>query len=140
LFCYCEGVIYFDAEISNRAFDLGMSEQKLDGPEIASAPIDQGSFCASQRMRAEESRVQPDAADPLRHETCILADGHAGVRTATTGEQELAEIVSSLPPAQRSTYLERLGRLRSRGRNVGWVVEEEFNSLWYDTVDEQQCE
>jgi hypothetical protein len=38
------------------------------------------------------------------------------------------EVVSSLPPAERSTYLERLGRLKSRGRNVGWVVEEEFNS------------
>ena len=50
------------------------------------------------------------------------------------------EIVSSLPPAERGTYLERLDRLRSRGRNVGWVVEEEFNSLWYDAVDEQQGE
>jgi hypothetical protein len=50
------------------------------------------------------------------------------------------EIVSSLPPTERSAYLERLGRLRSRGRNVGWVVEEEFNSLWYDAVDEQQGE
>jgi hypothetical protein len=50
------------------------------------------------------------------------------------------EIVSSLPPAERSTYLERLDRLRSRGRNVGWVVEGEFNSLWYDAVDEQQIE
>ena len=44
----CEGIIYFDAEISDRAFDLCMSEQKLDGPEIASPPVDQGSFCASQ--------------------------------------------------------------------------------------------
>jgi hypothetical protein len=50
------------------------------------------------------------------------------------------EILSSLPLAQRSAYLERLGRLRSRGRSVGWVVEEEFNSLWYDAVDEQQSE
>jgi hypothetical protein len=40
------------------------------------------------------------------------------------------ELVSSLPPAERSSYLDRLGRLRSRGRNVGWGVEEEFNSLW----------
>jgi hypothetical protein len=32
LFRYCEGIIYFDGEISDRAFDLGMSEQKLDGP------------------------------------------------------------------------------------------------------------
>jgi hypothetical protein len=50
------------------------------------------------------------------------------------------EIVSSLPPAKRSTYLKRLGRLRSRGRNVGWVVEEEFNSLSHDAVDEQQSD
>jgi hypothetical protein len=48
--------------------------------------------------------------------------------------------VSGLPPAERSTYLDRLDKLRSRGRNVGWVVEEEFNSLWYDAVDEQQIE
>jgi hypothetical protein len=50
------------------------------------------------------------------------------------------EIVSSLPPAERTTYLERLDKLRSRGRNVGWVVEEEFNSLWYDAVEEQESE
>jgi len=42
------GIIYFDAQISDRAFDLCMFEQKLDGPEIASPPVDQGSFCASQ--------------------------------------------------------------------------------------------
>ena len=30
------------------------------------------------------------------------------------------EFVSSLPPAERTTYLERLDKLRSRGRNVGW--------------------
>jgi hypothetical protein len=41
------------------------------------------------------------------------------------------EIVSSLPPAERSTYLERLGRLRSRGNHIGWAVEQELNSLWY---------
>ena len=50
------------------------------------------------------------------------------------------EIVSSLPRAERNIYLERLDRLRSRGRDVGWAVEEEFNSLWYDAVDEQQSE
>ena len=50
------------------------------------------------------------------------------------------EIVSSLPLAERSAYLERLGRLRSHGRYVGWGVEEEFKSLWYEAVDEQQSE
>jgi hypothetical protein len=51
------------------------------------------------------------------------------------------EIVSSLPPAERTTYFERLDKLRSRGRNVGWGVEEELNSLWYAAApDEQQGE
>jgi hypothetical protein len=48
LFRYCKGVIYFDAQVSDRTFDLGMPEQQLDGPEIASPPVDQGSLCASQ--------------------------------------------------------------------------------------------
>jgi hypothetical protein len=51
------------------------------------------------------------------------------------------EFVSSLPTAERTTYLERLDKLRSRGRNVGWGVEEELDSLWYAAVlDEHQGE
>jgi hypothetical protein len=51
------------------------------------------------------------------------------------------EFVSNLPPGERTTYLERLDKLRSRGRNVGWGVEEELNSLWYAAaLDEQQSE
>ena len=53
LFRYRQGVIYFDAQISDGAFDLGVAKQKLDGPEIASAPVDQGCLRASERMRAE---------------------------------------------------------------------------------------
>jgi hypothetical protein len=45
---YCQRIIDLDAEVSDRAFDLGMSKQKLDGPEIASASVDQGGLCASQ--------------------------------------------------------------------------------------------
>jgi hypothetical protein len=41
------------------------------------------------------------------------------------------EFVSRLPPAERTPYLKPLDKLRSRGRNVGWGVEKEFNSLWY---------
>jgi hypothetical protein len=51
------------------------------------------------------------------------------------------EFVSSLPTAERTTYLERLDKLRSRGRNVGWGVEEELDSLWYAAVpDEHKSE
>jgi hypothetical protein len=40
------------------------------------------------------------------------------------------QLVSRLSSAERITYLERLDKLRSRAKNVGWAVEEEFNSLW----------
>jgi hypothetical protein len=46
------------------------------------------------------------------------------------------ELVSSLPPAERTTYIERLDKLRSRGKHIGWGVEEELNSLWYEHQDE----
>ena len=41
-------------------------------------------------MRSKEPWVQSDAPDPLRYEARILAGRHAGVRAATTYEQELA--------------------------------------------------
>jgi hypothetical protein len=84
LFGYGQGVIHFDAQISDRAFDLGMPEQKLDGPEIAGPPVDKGSFRASQGVRPEQSWVQSNAADPLRNEARILARCNASFGTTTT--------------------------------------------------------
>jgi hypothetical protein len=48
LFCYGQGVIDLDAEVSDGAFDLGMAEQELHGPQVASAPVDQGRFGPSE--------------------------------------------------------------------------------------------
>lgn len=48
------------------------------------------------------------------------------------------EFVSSLSPADRNTYIQRLDSLRSRGRNVTWAVEEEFNSLWHAAALDEQ--
>jgi hypothetical protein len=42
--------------------------------------------------------------------------------------------VMSLPLAERRAYVERLGKLRSRAKHVGWGVEDALNSLWYDTI------
>jgi hypothetical protein len=62
MFCYCQSVNNFDAVISDRAFDLGVATQKLDSPEIAGAPVNQGSLRASERMRSETSWVQPNVS------------------------------------------------------------------------------
>ena len=48
LFGYCQGIIDLNAEIPDRAFDLGMPEQELDSPQVACPPIDLGSFCTAQ--------------------------------------------------------------------------------------------
>ena len=40
LFRYCQSIVYFDPEISDRAFDLSVAKQKLDRPKIAGAPVD----------------------------------------------------------------------------------------------------
>jgi hypothetical protein len=72
-------------------------------------------------------------------ESCSIDDEKYFAALIRMYGQSLA-IVSSLPPAERSAYLERLDRLRSRGRNVGWLVDEQFNSLWYETVHEEDSE
>src|SRR4051794_27091576 len=50
LFRYRERVIHLDAEISDRALDLGVTEQELDRPQVAGAPVDQGSLRPPQRV------------------------------------------------------------------------------------------
>jgi hypothetical protein len=77
LFRYCQTVIDFDAEISDRAFDLGMTKQELNRSQIARPSIDKGRFCAAQGMCTKEPRVETDAADPLGHQPGILAGCHA---------------------------------------------------------------
>jgi hypothetical protein len=41
-------------------------------------------------------------------------------------------LASNLPPDGRAGYVDRLDKLRSRGRHLGWGVQDELNSLWYD--------
>ena len=82
LFRYCQSVIDFDAKIPDRAFDLGMTEQELDSPQIACPSIDQGRFGAAQGMRPKQPRVETDAAD--RREFIKLI-GFAAVTQAPGG-------------------------------------------------------
>jgi hypothetical protein len=49
--------------------------------------------------------------------------------------------VSNLPPDARAGYIDRLDKLRSRGRHVGRGVDDELNGLWYAAeLDEHQIE
>jgi hypothetical protein len=48
--------------------------------------------------------------------------------------------VLSLPLAERRAYVERLGKLRSRAKHVGWGVEDELNDRWYAADFDEQLE
>src|SRR5579859_2744147 len=94
-------------------------------------------------MGSEQPWVQPNAADPLRNESSILARCHVAVRTATAGEQELAgpfasglqvviDRLAGTPAATSSTRMAttsqprsllsiaRLNMARSRARPSIW--------------------
>ena len=66
LFCYREGVIDLDAEISNGALDLNMSQKELYGSQLAGSAIDQGRLGPAKGMRPEQVRVRSDVSDPMR--------------------------------------------------------------------------
>ena len=73
-------------------------------------------------------------------ESCSMEDGSYFAALIRMYGRSL-EFVSSLPADERATYLERLDKLRSRGRHVGWGVEEELNNLWdAAALDEHQGE
>ena len=52
----CQGVVYFDAEVPDRAFDLGMPEQQLDAGD-SRATIDQCRVRRSARLLRTSSSV-----------------------------------------------------------------------------------
>jgi hypothetical protein len=63
-------------------------------------------------------------------ESCSLEDESYFLALIRMYDRSL-NFVLNLPSAGRVAYLERLDKLRSRGRNVGWGVQEELSSLWY---------
>ena len=77
LFGYCQRVIDLNAEIADRALDLGVPEQELHGSQVAGAPIDQRRLRAPQRMRTEQRRIEPML--PIHSDTrrAYLACGYA---------------------------------------------------------------
>jgi hypothetical protein len=71
-------------------------------------------------------------------ESCSWDDERYFVALIRMYDQSI-KFVLKLPPAKRATYLERLDKLRSRARPVGWGVEDELNSLWY-AADLDDCQ
>jgi hypothetical protein len=78
LFCCCRSVIHFDAEISDRAFDFGVTEQQLRGSQVTIAPGNWRCFRPPERVGAEEQ---------LTSLLGRLETGTAGSDLRTTGSE-----------------------------------------------------
>ena len=73
-------------------------------------------------------------------ESCGMEDEGYFLALIRMYDQAL-KYVSNLPFASRAGYIERIDKLRSRGRHVGWGVQDELNSLWYAFgLDERESE
>src|SRR5260221_5958263 len=85
---YGKGIVDLDTEVPNRAFDLGMAQQKLHRPQVPCTTVDQGSLGSSKRVCTEEAGVQPDAGDPIGDEPSVLPRREAPTWTTSASEQE----------------------------------------------------
>jgi hypothetical protein len=100
-----ERVIDLDAKVSDRALHLGVAKEQLNRPEVSGSPIDQGRLGSTQRMSAEQRRVETDAGDPLRQQAGILAGGEAMTLAATAPNRKsparlwVVATCSSMPDA-----------------------------------------
>ena len=72
-------------------------------------------------------------------EGCSLSDERYFVALIRMYDQSV-NCVLSLPLAERRAYVERLDKLRSRAKHVGWGVEDQLNDLWYLADFDEQLE
>lgn len=63
-------------------------------------------------------------------ESCGFDDERYFIALIRTYDRSVNRVLS-LPLAERRAYVERLGKLRSRAKRVGWGVEDELNDLWH---------
>ena len=109
------GVIDLDAEVANRALDLRVSEQKLYGPEIPGAPVDQRGLGSAQRVRAELQGIETNACDPLADEASILPRRKPAVGSTPAAEQKLSGMTACHPQILVDGLPSLLGQLEPDG-------------------------
>lgn len=57
LLCHFQRIVDFDAKVSHRAFQLGMSEKELNCPKVLRTPVDQRRLGSAHGVRAIRRRV-----------------------------------------------------------------------------------
>jgi hypothetical protein len=71
-----QGVFDVDTEISNGALNLRMTDQDLDGSQIARRLVNDRGFGIPERVRSVFPRLKSDASDPFVDQPSILPRAH----------------------------------------------------------------
>ncbi len=66
-------VVYPNAEVPDRALQLGVPKKELDGSQVFGAAVDQGRLSASQGVRPIAGPIQAQLSDPRIHDASVLA-------------------------------------------------------------------
>ena len=82
-----QSIINLNPEIANGTFQFGVSEQKLNGPEIPGLLVDQCYLCSPERMGPVLVRIKSNALHPLIDDAGVLA--RRQVRVAATDPKEI---------------------------------------------------
>ena len=70
---YLQGVIHFNDQVATGTFQLGVSQEQLNGPQVLGALVDQRRFGSPHRVRPVCRWIQARGFGPVMHEPRVLA-------------------------------------------------------------------
>jgi hypothetical protein len=108
-------VVDLDAEITNRAFQLRMPEQQLNGSQVARLLVNLCYLGSPHRVRSVGRAIKSSTFDPLMHDACVLPGRDVRMVMNPAWEKILpgAELGVGHPVAHRGPRL--LGNLELDG-------------------------
>ena len=66
-------IVNINPQVSDRAFQFGVAQEQLNGPDVLGSPIDQRGLGSPHGVGAVKGRVKSDRGNPSFHDTGILA-------------------------------------------------------------------
>ena len=95
-----QSVLHVNAQVADRAVNLGMAEKDLDRAEIASRLVDDRCFRAPKRVSPVILSGKPDSDHPLVHKAGILPGAHVSHVVVSAREDEVVQRpAASLQPS-----------------------------------------
>jgi hypothetical protein len=81
-----EGVVDLDAELTDSAFELRVSEEELYGSQVARLLINLSRLCSAHRVRAVRRMIETGALNPSMDDARVLASRQVRLLLETAGE------------------------------------------------------